>query len=73
MTELLANPRLCRGCGAAGCTNKCPCKHVYYCGPECQAKDWSRHKKECAVVLDTKVKKEKREHGKDNVRVAAAL
>jgi hypothetical protein len=40
-------------CHRAGCENrgdfkKCGnCKAVCYCGPECQKKDWKRHKVEC--------------------------
>jgi hypothetical protein len=72
MADLLHNPRLCGGCDSGGCELKCACKLVYYCGRECQKKDWPRHKKNCAAALDKKVKDVKREHGKDDVRLASA-
>ena len=28
------------------------CKAVYYCGSECQKKDWPTHKLKCAKVSD---------------------
>jgi len=39
------------GCGAAECAKKCTtCRAVYYCGKECQKKDWKTHKKVCASM-----------------------
>ena len=66
MSELLPNPRICGGCGESGCSLKCACKLVYYCGRLCQKKDWPSHKKKCTAALDKKAKQVKREHGKDH-------
>ena len=39
------------GCGATECDKKCTtCRAVYYCGKECQKKDWKTHKKVCASM-----------------------
>jgi len=32
----------------------CKCKKVYYCSPECQTKDWKRHKRECREIRSKK-------------------
>ena len=38
------------GCGQHA-TNKCSrCKTTAYCGRECQAADWRRHKRECKAL-----------------------
>lgn len=34
----------CAVCSAFIGLQKCPCKLVYYCGTECQSKDWKDHK-----------------------------
>jgi hypothetical protein len=40
--------RDCSVCGSTGKTKKCgKCEKRYYCGRECQQKDWKRHKPEC--------------------------
>jgi len=44
------------GCDGPECTElgddkmmkSCPCKRVFYCGIDCQSKDWPRHKKSCS-------------------------
>ena len=72
MADLLKNPKLCGACNAPGCKLKCACKLVFYCGAECQGKDWPRHKKECVKSQARKIKEARREHGKDDVAVAQA-
>jgi hypothetical protein len=34
------------------------CNSTYYCGRECQKKDWNRHKKMCKKLMDQRRKKE---------------
>src|SRR6056300_1680512 len=72
MLELLANPKICGACNKPGCSLKCPCKLVFYCGEECQRSHWPTHKKDCRLALAKKVKDAKREHGRDNEAVAEA-
>ena len=72
MSELLAKPKICVACNKPGCTLKCPCKLVNYCGEECQRAHWPTHKKDCRLALAKKVKDAKREHGRDDSAVAMA-
>jgi tetratricopeptide (TPR) repeat protein len=72
MAGLLQNPKLCAKCGAPGCSLKCPCKQVQYCGKECQAADWPSHKQTCRDRLDKKVGKAKKQHGREDEAVADA-
>ena len=40
----------CRHCFKKDCMKKCgKCMSVWYCSRECQAKDWSEHKKVCGL------------------------
>jgi hypothetical protein len=40
--------KACAGCGSTEHTKKCGrCEVVYYCGRECQKKDWKNHKSAC--------------------------
>ena len=55
VTKLLSSlSSVCRVCGKKGegykCCSKCTC--VYYCGVDCQRKDWKEygHKEECKKV-----------------------
>jgi hypothetical protein len=45
----------CANCGKpGGALKRCSiCKHVWYCGAECQTAAWKRHKKTCAPPLST--------------------
>src|SRR6056300_146556 len=72
MSELLANPKICGACNKPGCSLKCACKLVFYCGEECQRAHWPTHKKDCRLALAKKVKDAKREHGRDDEAVAEA-
>src|SRR6056300_789433 len=72
MSELLANPKICGACSKPGCSLKCPCKLVFYCGEECQRAHWPTHKKDCRLAHAKKVKDAKREHGRDDEAVAKA-
>jgi hypothetical protein len=46
--RIAAENTVCVVCGSNGHTKKCgKCKKVYYCGRECQRKDWRQHKPEC--------------------------
>ena len=73
MAELLKNPKICGACDKPDCKLKCACKLVFYCGAECQGKDWPNHKKKCSVALVKKMKAAKREHaGTNDLAVADA-
>jgi MYND finger len=42
------NPTVCKVCGCSGKTRKCGrCTKAYYCGKDCQTKDWKTHKRAC--------------------------
>lgn len=43
---------VCNGCGQTGCKALCAkCKQVWYCGADCQRKDWTdRHKEDCKLL-----------------------
>ena len=43
--ELLA----CATCGRSA-SSKCNCRRIVYCNPECQKKDWKRHKHTCQAL-----------------------
>lgn len=40
----------CNQCKSEHAKKICVCKKVYYCGKECQAKDWKEHKQNCVVI-----------------------
>ncbi len=43
--------KCCNVCGKQDGTTKCSaCKLIYFCGKECQQKDWNLHKKFCNIV-----------------------
>lgn len=45
------------GCEKNSCAMKCSkCRVIYYCGRECQTKDWKAHKRVCAQMANGKVK-----------------
>ena len=45
------------GCKKDSCAMKCSkCRVIYYCGRECQTKDWKAHKRVCAQMANGKVK-----------------
>jgi len=72
MSDLLENPRICGACNKPGCKLECACKLVFYCGAECQGKQWPTHKKECTAWLAKKIRETRREHGKDSPEVGLA-
>lgn len=44
----------CCACFKTGDTQRCArCHQVHYCSPECQKKDWPRHKLECKLLRET--------------------
>lgn len=53
-TTPLAHSQACAACDKSGAVVKlrsCTrCKKVWYCGKDCQASDWRRHKKDCKPV-----------------------
>ncbi len=49
---MIENQRTCNNCKKLNCNKKCPCG-VYYCGNECQKKDWKEGHKD-----NHKIKKE---------------
>jgi len=65
--ELLSrlSSKLCEHCKKPGCTRKCACKLVFYCGEECQKADRPRHKTDCRKAL-AKVEDAKKKHGMDH-------
>ena len=72
MADLLANPKICGACSTPACELKCACKLVFYCGAVCQRKHWPEHKQVCTVALAKKIRKARREHGKDDFGVVKA-
>merc|ERR1712129_125388 len=48
---------LCSNAGAKLCSRCCS---ISYCGPECQKKDWGRHKGKCSPVVVREVEGEGR-------------
>lgn len=50
----LASSSSCASCGKQDPKQRCSiCKAVYYCGQECQTKDWKAgHKKQCAKIAE---------------------
>ena len=38
----------CRKIGDEKIMKSCPCKGAFYCGIDCQSKDWPKHKKSCS-------------------------
>jgi tetratricopeptide (TPR) repeat protein len=68
----MENPKICCVCETAGSAHRCACKAVFYCGPECQQADWSKHQKVCTEHLLNQLKKKRKEHGKDDKRVGEA-
>ncbi|XP_059144788.1 tudor domain-containing protein 1-like isoform X2 [Physella acuta] len=44
------NEKLCLYCHKEGCVNLCSRCKLYYCSPDCQKKDWPKHKSICAIV-----------------------
>ena len=64
--------KACCVCGEVGSKLlRCACKGDFYCGTQCQAGDWKRHKKRCTIELGRKLKEIHKESGKDAERVAA--
>ena len=57
--------KLCENCKKPGCTRKCACKLVFYCGQECPKADRPKHKTDCRKAL-AKVEDAKRKHGMDH-------
>ena len=50
-SEHVKSPHACQTCGRAENTKKCgACDKVYYCGKECQRKDWKQHKLVCRNI-----------------------
>jgi hypothetical protein len=42
---------ICNKCNSAVADQRCGrCKKVWYCGRECQSKDWKVHKRECCII-----------------------
>jgi tetratricopeptide (TPR) repeat protein len=72
ISRLLKDNKNCGSCSKAGCELRCSCNRVFYCGAECQGKHWPTHKKVCTVALAKKIRKARREHGKDGAEVAVA-
>jgi hypothetical protein len=42
-----SNNKPCAACGSITATKCGRCNKVYYCGKECQRRDWKSHKREC--------------------------
>ncbi|KAJ6254008.1 ankyrin repeat-containing protein [Anaeramoeba flamelloides] len=65
--EKAINYRKCNVCnktkGLSICTS---CKEVYYCGKECQRKDWKNHKEKCLKEGEKKEKGKEKEKKNNN-------
>nr|CAD7443563.1 unnamed protein product [Timema bartmani] len=48
--EVLEEPPACVTCGDQGVKRCSRCKTAWYCGRECQVKNWPKHKKICDLV-----------------------
>nr|CAD7576537.1 unnamed protein product [Timema californicum] len=48
--EMLEKPPACVTCGDQGVKRCSRCKTAWYCGRECQVKNWPKHKKICDLV-----------------------
>lgn len=45
----------CVECGKKGADQRCSrCQFRWYCGSECQRKDWKRHKEECSTFCENR-------------------
>ncbi|KAK0093910.1 hypothetical protein PV326_012362 [Microctonus aethiopoides] len=44
--------KVCARCNDAACKRCSKCKSVWYCGRECQVKDWSSHKSTCDKIMN---------------------
>lgn len=62
--------RICPACGAGPCSFRCKCRLTFYCGPECQRKDWARHKRGCTVSLERRLQGLRRRRGEADASVA---
>jgi hypothetical protein len=49
--DLIRAPRVCGHCNAIASVHKCArCKQKFYCGRECQQKDWTVHRRVCNLA-----------------------
>jgi tetratricopeptide (TPR) repeat protein len=72
MSDITQNPKTCGWCERPGCSLKCACRIVFYCGKDCQKAHYPEHKKKCPYCLSKQVKAAKIEHGKDDLAVGIA-
>lgn len=57
--QFMEDPK-CSGCGKAA-TQRCSrCKNQWYCGRECQVKQWKGHKTICDIIFNNKKEEDNR-------------
>lgn len=53
MEELVAGPPKCALCGEEASKRCSRCRNEWYCGRECQVKQWKAHKPVCDIMATT--------------------
>ncbi len=53
MEELMGGPPKCGRCGQEASKRCSRCRNEWYCGRECQVKDWTNHKPVCDIVANS--------------------
>ena len=59
--------QICHACNAPDAPWKCRCKSVFYCGEECAASDWKRHKCLCVTTVVKVLEKRQDQLSVENV------
>jgi len=54
MTDLVSEPPRCDLCGELAAKRCSQCGNTWYCGRECQVKDWAKHKAPCKAISSVK-------------------
>ena len=51
--ELVSGPPKCAVCGEPASKRCSRCRNEWYCGRECQVKQWKKHKPTCDIIADS--------------------